>query len=58
MAEYKCEPTRWHEMLKPVQGGRETYQVKSWNPPFEKDPWTKEVAAATTSAPRSDVSET
>lgn len=41
MAEYKYEPTKWHEMAGPIQGGRDTYQIKSWNPTNKKwGPWT------------------
>ncbi len=36
MAEPKCEPTIWHEMTRPVEGGRKHYQEKSWNPFFKK----------------------
>ncbi len=35
MADYKCEPTKWVEMSQPVDGGRDTYQTKSWHPPKE-----------------------
>ena len=41
MAEYKYEPTKWNEMAGPIQGGRDTYQIKSWNPTNKKwGPWT------------------
>ncbi len=36
MADNNCEPTKWTEMKAPVDGGRDTYQTKSWNPPKEK----------------------
>ncbi|MGD9251207.1 MAG: DUF362 domain-containing protein [Desulfobacterales bacterium] len=36
MADNKCEPTKWTNMKGPVDGGRDTYQAKSWNPPKEK----------------------
>ena len=29
----KYKPTKWIEMKKPIEGGRHTYQLKSWNPP-------------------------
>jgi hypothetical protein len=43
MADYKYEPTKWNELTAPIQGGRDTYQVKSWNPTSKKwGPWTKD----------------
>lgn len=36
MSDYQCDPTKWVEMKQPVDGGREHYQTKSWNPPREK----------------------
>ena len=43
MAEYVYEPTKWNEMAKPVDGGKNTYQSKSWNPTSKKwGPWTKD----------------
>ncbi len=36
MVEHKYEPTKWHEMRGPVDGGRATYQSKSWNPTRKK----------------------
>ncbi|MGA8572767.1 MAG: DUF362 domain-containing protein [Desulfobaccales bacterium] len=43
MAEYVYEPTKWNEMAGPIQGGRDTYQSKSWNPTSKKwGPWTKD----------------
>ncbi len=42
MTDYKCDPTKWTEMKGPIDGGRDTYQTKSWNPPKEKwGPFTK-----------------
>ncbi|GAB4259906.1 MAG: hypothetical protein Kow0092_08400 [Deferrisomatales bacterium] len=32
--EPRCDPTVWHDMEKPVDGGREHYQERGWNPPF------------------------
>jgi uncharacterized Fe-S center protein len=36
MPEYKYDPTKWHDMAKPVEGGKATYQKKSWNPTKKK----------------------
>ena len=45
MTDYKCDPTKWTNMKAPVDGGRDTYQAKSWNPPKEKwGPFTKKGA--------------
>jgi uncharacterized Fe-S center protein len=47
MPEYKYEPTKWHEMAKPVEGGKATYQKKSWNPTKKKwGPYTQKGAGA------------
>jgi hypothetical protein len=46
MAEYKYEPTKWHDMQKPVEGGKSTYQKKSWNPTKKKwGPYTQKGAS-------------
>jgi hypothetical protein len=43
MVEHVMEPTKWNEMTKPVDGGRDTYQAKTWHPTSKKwGPWTKE----------------
>jgi uncharacterized Fe-S center protein len=45
MPEYKYEPTKWHDMAKPVEGGKATYQKKSWNPTKKKwGPYTQKGA--------------
>ena len=46
MPEYKYEPTKWHDMAKPLEGGKATYQKKSWNPTKKKwGPFTQKGAA-------------
>ena len=46
MADYKYEPTKWNELKKPVDGGRDTYQMKSWNPTKKNwGPYTESGAA-------------
>lgn len=43
MADYKYEPTKWREMAKPIDGGKATYQKKSWNPTKKKwGPFTQQ----------------
>lgn len=46
MADYKYDQTKWHDMKKPIEGGHDTYQKKSWNPMKHKwGPVTKKGAA-------------